>query len=93
MDVSEDGCSDLPPGWGGRTVSLNTLGTCLQFYDEIGCKGSLTVLQPFHTIHQMDLSLINFAGRVQSASPCGPKIQGGRYVIQNAQDASVRQCF
>jgi len=45
----------------------------MQFYDQLACKGKIAVIQPFHTVHQMDLSLINFDNAIQSVSPCGPK--------------------
>src|SRR5581483_4055903 len=89
VEVSDNECSNFPVSWSSKASSINSLGSCVQLYDEPFCKGALTIIQPFHTVHQMDLSLINFAQRVQSASACGPKIKTGRYVIQNAQDASV----
>lgn len=45
----------------------------MQFYDGKGCSGKIAVIQPFHTVHQMDLSLINFQNVIQSISPCGAK--------------------
>lgn len=89
IDVSDNDCSELPLAWHSGVASLDTLGNCVQLYDEPKCSGSLTVIQPFHIIHQMDLSLINYANRLRTVSPCGPKLKSGRYVIQNAADASV----
>lgn len=88
--MSDSECSNLPISWASKPSSINTLGSCVQLYDEPFCKGALTIIQPFHTIHQMDLSLINFGKRIQSAAACGPKMKTGRYVIQNAADATVR---
>ncbi|CAL8126722.1 unnamed protein product [Orchesella dallaii] len=89
IDVSDNDCSELPLNWQHGAASVDTLGNCVQFYDEPKCQGSLLVLSPFQIIHMMDLSLVNFANRIRTASPCGPKVKDGRYVIQNAADASV----
>lgn len=91
IDVNDNDCSELPLAWHSGVASVDTLGNCVQFYDEPKCEGSLTVIQPFHIIHQMDLSIINYAYRLRTVSPCGPKLKSGRFVIQNAADASVRQ--
>lgn len=88
--MNENDCSELPLTWQSGVSSVDTLGNCVQFYDEPNCEGSLAVLQPFHIIHQMDLSLVNYANRIRTVSPCGPKLKGGQFfVVQNAADASV----
>lgn len=73
MDINERECTNVPRPWLNVTMSVDTHGSCMQFYDGKSCTGRIAVIQPFHTVHQMDLSLINFHNVIQSVSPCGAK--------------------
>lgn len=73
MDINERECTNVPRPWVNVTMSIDTHGSCMQFYDGKSCTGRIAVIQPFHTVHQMDLSLINFHNVIQSISPCGAK--------------------
>jgi len=90
--VSEEECTNFPVAWARKAVSLNTFGACIQFYDDPFCKGKLTVIQPYHTVHQMDLSLVNFNKAIQSASPCGPKSENDFNIVKYAKYAFFLLC-
>jgi hypothetical protein len=73
LDIGNNECTNVPRLWANLTQSVDTHGSCMQFYDRKNCKGRIAVIQPFHTVHQMDLSLINFHNTIESLSPCGAK--------------------
>ncbi|CAL8126724.1 unnamed protein product [Orchesella dallaii] len=89
MDISDGECTNVPRPWLNVTMSVDTHGSCMQFYDGKSCTGKIAVVQSFHTPHMMDLSLISFHNVIQSISPCGAKVPSGRYVVQSAVDTSI----